>query len=173
MKQQSIALTFIPWIVLSCSSGKADFLTGAIIALALNIVIARKMLLRGVVLELGGTIFFAAMIFVGLLGQSTNIFIQHPNLCSNLAMAIIMLGSVAINKPFTGQYTNKGSKKLHMHLSSIWGILLLLAAFISLGHVYLGINDTVATIGTVAAIILGIKANELYPKWFYERQGHN
>lgn len=173
MKKHNIILTFIPWIVLSTSNGYANFLTGAIIALILNIIIARDYLLKGVILEIGGTIFFGLMVLAGLFLHDHNTFAQYPNLWSNIAMTIIMLGSVGINKPFTEQYTNKGNHQLHMHLSIIWGVLLLITTGVSIAHVYLGLNNTLSTIGTVAAILIGIKANVFYPKWFYRKQIQN
>ena len=117
--KNNIMLAFVPWIVFS--AGLTTFLYGAIIAFILNIVISKKDLLRGVVLEIGGALFFAVMIILGLLFPQGNAFTQHPNLWSNVAMSAIMLGSVAINKPFTGQYTDQGIPQLHRHLSAIWG----------------------------------------------------
>lgn len=169
MKGQKIILSFVPWIVFSTSIGYSSFLSGAVIALILNIVIARDALLRGVVLEIGGTIFFASMVILGFFLHHGDIFTQYPNFWSNAAMTIIMLGSVMINKPFTGQYSNRGSHRLHKHLSIIWGMLLLSATLISLAHIYFGLSNTMSTVGTVIVILIGIKANKYYPKWFYRK----
>ncbi|MCH9644847.1 MAG: hypothetical protein K0U23_08345, partial [Gammaproteobacteria bacterium] len=147
------------------SSSGTDFLSGAIIALILNIVIARGALLKGAVLEVGGCIFFTAMAILGLSLHHPDTFTQHPNLWSDIAMTIVMLGSVLMNKPFTSQYSSKGSHKLHIHLSLIWSGLLLLSTLLSISHVYLGLSNTISTAGTVLAIFLGVKANSSYPKW--------
>ncbi len=150
-------LAFLPWIIFS--AGITSFLYSAIIAFILNIVISRKDLLHGVVLEIAGALFFAAMIILALLFPHGNPFTQHPNLWSNIAISAIMLGSVVINKPFTGQYTDQGTSQLHRHLSAIWGFLLLLAAFVSLAHAYFGLRNTMSTLGMIAAIFIGIKAD--------------
>ena len=164
--KNNIILSFAPWIVFS--AGLTTFLYSAIIALILNIVISKKDLLRGVVLEVGGALFFALMVIVGLWFPHGNAFTQHPNLWSNIAMAGIMLGSVAINKPFTQQYTDEGTAKLHRQLSAIWGFLLLIAAVVSLGHAYFGLSNTMSTLGTIVAIFVGIKANTYYPQLYIE-----
>lgn len=164
MKKNNIILAFLPWIIFS--AGLTSFLYSAIIALILNIFIARKDLLRGVVLEIGGALFFAIMVIVGLLSPHSNMFTQHPNLWSNIAMTVIMLGSVLINKPFTAQYTDQGTPQLHRHLSAIWGFLLLLATFVSLAHAYFGLSNMMSTLGTIVAIFIGIKANTFYPKFY-------
>ncbi len=169
MKQQNMILSFIPWIVFSSSAGFSDFLSSAFIALVLNIIFARNMLLKGFILELGGVVFFSAMVIMGLFLHHGNTFTQHPNLWSNVAMMAIMLGSVLINKPFAGQYTDKGSHLLHVHLSTIWGLLILVATLISIAHVKFGLSDTASTLGTIAVIFLGVKANQVYPKFFYNR----
>jgi hypothetical protein len=167
MSQRKEILAFLPWIIFS--AGLTSFLYSAIIAFIINIVIARKDLLNGVVLEIGGCLFFAAMILAALLMHQPNTFSMHPNLWSNLAMAIIMLGSVLINKPFTSQYTQEGEHRFHLHLSAIWGALLLVAAVFSVAHAYLGLSNVVSTLGTIVAIILGVKANTVYAKWYYQR----
>jgi len=166
MKQKNIIFSFIPWIVFS--AGLTSFLNAAISAFVLNIIIARKDLLRGIVLEIGGVLFFGAMIFLGLFLSHADTFTQHPNLWSNIAMTVIMLGSVVINKPFTGQYTDQGTLEFHRRLSAIWGCLLLLATFISLAHAYFGLSNTMSTLGTIVAILIGIKANTFYPKIYIE-----
>ena len=132
-------------------------------------IIARKDLFKGIILEIGGCIFFAAMILMGLFAHQPNTFSTHPNLWSNVAMAAIMLGSVILNKPFTAQYTNKGEHRFHMHLSAIWSGLLFIAALISLLHAYFGLSNTMSIIGTIVAIMLGTKANSAYAKWYYHR----
>ncbi len=164
--KNNIWLAFLPWIIFS--AGLTSFVYSAIIAFILTIIISRKDLLRGIVLEIGGALFFAAMIIFGLLFPHGNAFTQHPNLWCNIAMSAIMLGSVAINKPFTGQYTDQGTKQLHRHLSAIWGFLLLLAACVSLAHAYFGLSNIISTLGTIVAIFIGIKANSFYPKMYIE-----
>lgn len=84
-------------------------------------------------------------------------------------MAVIMFGSVLLNKPFTAQYTNKGEHRLHLHLSTILGALLLIAALISIAHAYLGLSNTMSIDGTVLVILIGKKANSVYPKWYYQK----
>ncbi len=64
MKDKKAILAFIPWIIFS--AGLTTFLYSALIAFVLNIVIARQDLLRGIVLEIGGALFFGAMIILGL-----------------------------------------------------------------------------------------------------------
>ena len=84
-------------------------------------------------------------------------------------MTVVMLGSVIINKPFTQQYTDKGTLNFHKQLSSMWGGLLLLATIISLFHAYFHLNNTFSTLGTITAIFLGIKANTVFPNWYFEK----
>ena len=167
MNQKKEILQFLPWIIFS--AGLTTFLYSALIAFILNIVIAREDLLNGIVLEIGGCLFFAAMILIGLFAHQPNTFSTHPNLWSNGAMAAIMLGSIILNKPFTAQYTNKGEHRFHMYLSAIWSGLLFISALISLLHAYFGLSNMMSTIGTVVAIMLGIKANSAYAKWYYQR----
>ena len=64
MTQKKILLSFLPWIIFS--AGLTTFLNGALIAFVLNIVISRKDLFRGIVIEIGGILFFGAMILLGL-----------------------------------------------------------------------------------------------------------
>ncbi len=170
MKNRSIILTFVPWILFSILPPYTGFTWAASIALILNIVFARKDLLEGVVLEIGGALFFAAMVVVGLVVSEGDTFTKNPNLWSNLAMTLIMLGSVLLNKPFTQQYARgKGSHRLHLQLSLIWTALLLIATGISVAHVYLGWSNLTSTLGTVIAIVLGIKITKLFPRWFNEK----
>lgn len=166
MNAKKQILQFLPWIIFS--AGLTTFLYGAIIAFILNIVIARKDLLKGVVLEIGGCLFFGAIILLALFFPHSGIT-THPNLWSNFAMTVVMLGSVIINKPFTKQYTDKGSLPFHKQLSAIWGGLLLIATFISLFHAYFHLSNTVSTLGTVAAIFIGIKANTIFPNWYFNK----
>lgn len=165
MNQKKEILAFVPWIIFS--AGLTSFLYSAIIALLVNIFIAREDLLKGVVLEIGGCLFFAIMIVIALLLHQPNTFSMHPNLWSNLAMAVIMFGSALVNKPFTAQYTTSGEHRLHLHLSAIWGSLLFIAALFSIAHAYFGLSNTMSTVGTVVAIFVGTKANSIYPKWYY------
>src|SRR3990167_4239279 len=166
MTQKKILLSFLPWIIFS--AGLTTFLNGALIAFVLNIVISRKDLFRGIVIEIGGVLFFGAMILLGLFFPHSDMTL-HPNLWSNIAMTVVMLGSVIINKPFTQQYTDKGTLNFHKQLSSMWGGLLLLATIISLFHAYFHLNNTFSTLGTIAAIFLGIKANTVFPNWYFEK----
>ena len=166
MSQKKEILAFFPWIIFS--AGFTSFLYSGIIALIINVAISREDLLKGVVLEIGGCLFFAIMILIGLCVHQPNTFSIHPNLWSNAAMSVIMLGSVCIDKPFTAQYTQKGEHRFHLHLSAIWGGLLFIAALISLLHAYFGLSNTMSTIGTIVAIIIGTKANSVYPKWYYQ-----
>lgn len=167
MNQRKEILAFLPWIIFS--AGLTSFLYSAIIAFILNIVIAKEDLLKGVVLDIGGCLFFAVMFLSALFMHQPNTFSTHPNLWSNLAMAIIMLGSVVMKKPFTAQYTQEGEHRFHLHLSAIWGALLLVAALFSLAHAYLGLSNAVSTVGTIIAIFLGVKSNTVYAKWYYQR----
>ena len=39
-----------------------------------------------------------------------------------------------------------------------------IAALISIAHAYLGLSNMMSTVGTVVAIVVGTKANSIYPK---------
>lgn len=170
MKPRSPLIMFLPWIVFSCLPNN-QFVTGASIALVLSVVLSWRLLLRGNVMELGGSLFFLAMMVIGLCYPHGNDITRHPNLWCNAMMTCLMLGSVVINKPFTAQYTEHGTMAFHRLLSAVWGGLLCLATLISVLHLLFGLNMTLSTVGTILAIYLGIKANAHLPRWYFSQHG--
>ena len=168
MRPRSPFIMFLPWIIFSCFPNN-QFVTGASIALVLSVVLSWRLLLRGNVMELGGSLFFLVMVVIGLCYPHGNGITRHPNLWCNAMMTCLMLGSIVINKPFTAQYSESGTVAFHRLLSAVCGGLLCLATLISSFHCLFGLSNTLSTVGMILAIYLGIKANVHLPRWYFSQ----
>jgi hypothetical protein len=71
-ESKKLILTFVPWIIFSARP--ISFLWAAIIALIVNIIISFKDLREGIVLEIGGCLFFSAMIIIAFVMHQPNVF---------------------------------------------------------------------------------------------------
>jgi len=131
----------IPWFAISFLVGLLTFFWASVVALGLSagLVLASK--LRGEeakVLELSDLAFFIGLtIVVAFAGpEVTGWLNNHADEVSNVAIALLAYGSLAIGKPFTSQYTinrfPNASEELRAHLDRvgtwIWAVALTFAA---------------------------------------------
>ena len=131
----------IPWFAISFLVGLLTFFWASVVALGLSagLVLASK--LRGEeakVLELSDLAFFIGLtIVVAFAGpEVTGWLNNHADEVSNVAIALLAYGSLAIGKPFTSQYTinrfPNASAELRAHLDRvgtwIWAVALTFAA---------------------------------------------
>jgi len=131
----------LPWFAISFLVGLLTFFWASVVALGLSagLVLASK--LRGEeakVLELSDLAFFIGLtIVVAFAGpEVTGWLNNHADEVSNVAIALLAYGSLAIGKPFTSQYTinrfPNASAELRAHLDRvgtwIWAVALTFAA---------------------------------------------
>jgi len=131
----------IPWFAISFLVGLLTFFWASVVALGLSagLVLASK--LRGEeakVLELSDLAFFTGLtIVVAFAGpEVTGWLNNHADEVSNVAIALLAYGSLAIGRPFTSQYTinrfPNASEELRAHLDRvgtwIWAVALTFAA---------------------------------------------
>jgi hypothetical protein len=131
----------LPWFAISFLVGPLSFFAASVVALLLSAALVTASKLRGEemkMLELVDLVFFAALTIVAALAGPSLIswLNDHADEVANVAVALLAIGSLAIGRPFTSQYTinrfPNGSAKLLAHLDRvgtlIWAVALTFAA---------------------------------------------
>lgn len=172
---KNVILGFLPWIIYSVAANKGEsgILHGAIIALVLALILGRKNLRKGFILDWCTVVFFVFVLVVGVYLQHPFIT-QHPGLFADGALAVIAIGSLLIGTPFTIQYAREQTALEHWNspifirvnqvLTLTWGITFALSAL--LGWLLPLTTYTVLHIVLLAiAVLMTLK----FPDWYRDR----
>jgi hypothetical protein len=172
---------FAPWILLSVVEGPGRLLLASILAcmLAFGVVGAEIVAgLRPKLLDTTAIMFFGAMIAVAAVGGSST---RHwlglwAGEVSNVAIALITLGSIAARRPFTLAYARETTARTYWDsplflrvnytISTVWAVAFLLIAmvgYIGDGPLHQPNNIWTAWIIQIALVILAMKFTEWYP----------
>lgn len=178
----SILKSLLPWILFFGLFGhtQSSAETATVVALAAHLIFNYRTLKKGFVLDWGGLIFFA--LFTG------NIFVtQHAvitsngYLISNVVLALIAWLSLAIKKPFSGQYAalqvspeitkSSGFIAVNYILTTLWAILLSLMTVPNLLEMHHPIQHQAdVNIGiTIILMLVGVWASKKFPDWFINK----
>ncbi len=134
-----------PWIIFALLSGPGRFEIAVALALAASVVliVADRAVRRGSswkLLEVAGLVFFAAMTVAGAVaGDGARHWLEtYADELSNIALALIVFGSMAVRTPFTLQYARERVERAHWRspdfvranyvISGVWGLAFLVSA---------------------------------------------
>ncbi|WP_406000975.1 hypothetical protein [Streptomyces sp. NBC_00829] len=173
-----------PWILFSVLVGPGRFEVSVVLALAAAVVIfvAGRVIHRGSaikILEVSDVIFFAALAAIGAAASpGTHRWLEtYAGEVSNIALAVIAFGSMAIGVPFTIQYARERVDREYWDspdflranyvITAVWGLAFLVAAMAG------GFGDLVlhnpnnlwtAWIIQIAAIVAALRFTQWYPQ---------
>jgi hypothetical protein len=134
-----------PWIIFALLSGPGRFEIAVASALAafLVLIVADRVIRRGgswKLLEAAGLVFFAAMTVVGAVaGNGARRWLEtYADEMSNIALALIVFGSMAARMPFTLRYAREQVDRAYWRspdfvranyvISGVWGLAFLVSA---------------------------------------------
>jgi hypothetical protein len=178
---------FAPWIAMSVIVGPQRFVLASGLALLTALAIAAANWLIGIkpmVLDVLGIAFFAVLFAVGLfVDDVTRHWLERwSGDLSNVLIALIAIGSIALHRPFTVQYAHEavhprhwGSPlfmRINYRVTWVWaGAFLLTAAVGFLGDGPLDQPDNMWTnwVVQIAALILALRFTEWYPQMAHAR----
>jgi hypothetical protein len=172
---------FTPWILLSVVEGPGRVVLAAILACGLALALAGAGVLAGLrpkLLDVTAIVFFGAMIVVAALGGPAT---QHwlgiwAGEVSNIAIALITIGSIVARRPFTLAYARETTDRaywdsplflrINYAISTVWAVTFLLTAavgYIGDGPLHQPNNIWTDWIIQIALLILAIKFTGWYP----------
>jgi hypothetical protein len=172
---------FAPWIVFSVIEGPGRFDLAALAALGLSVailVVGLAVGVRGKLLDLAAIAFFAVLLVLGVVGdRSVHAWLERwAGEISNVMIALVALGSVAVRRPFTSQYAREQTDPeywdtpvfVHINyvLTWVWiGAFFVTAVVGWYGDGPLHQPDNVWTnwIVSIALLIFAIRFTEWYP----------
>ena len=178
---------FAPWIVMSVIVGPQRFVLASGLALLTALAIAAANWLVGIkpmVLDVTGIAFFAALFGVGLfVDDVTRHWLERwSGDLSNVVIALIALGSIALHKPFTVQYAHESIHPRHWHsplfmrinyrVTWVWTAAFLITAAIGfIGDGPLDQPDNMWTnwVVQIGALIFALRFTEWYPQMAHAR----
>ncbi len=172
-----------PWIIFSLVVGPGRFEIAVVLALATTIVLvgAGRIVNRGSswkLLEIADLVFFTVLAVVGLLASDGTLrwLETYAGEVSNIALAVIAFGSMAIRMPFTLQYAreqvdpeywNKPTfLRTNYLITGVWGLAFLVAAAAgAYGDLVLHNPNNIWTgwIIQILAIVAALKFTAWYP----------
>ncbi|WP_405441556.1 hypothetical protein OG373_30580 [Streptomyces avidinii] len=172
-----------PWIIFSLLVGPGRFELAVVLALlaAVALIAVSRLVNRGTswkLLELADVVFFASMAVVGLLAsEGTRRWLEtYAGEVSNIALAVIAFGSMAVRMPFTLQYAReqvdpslwhtRGFLRTNYMITGAWGVAFLVAAAAgAYGDLVLHNPNNIWTgwIIQVLAIVAALKFTVWYP----------
>ncbi|WP_405890700.1 hypothetical protein OG427_26020 [Streptomyces sp. NBC_00133] len=173
-----------PWIIFSVlvGPGRFELAVGLALAVAVVLLIATRMRERGTslkILEVSDVVFFAVLAAVGAAASPGTLqwLETYAGEISNLALAVIAFGSMAVRVPFTMQYGRervgpeywKSPEFLRINyvITGVWGAAFLVAAIAGgFGDLVLHNQDNLWTawIIQIAAIVAALSFTEWYPQ---------
>jgi len=100
----------LPWILMTMAVPPWGFETGMLVGLASSLALVGIAMTRGErprMLESADAVLFGALVLIGLASQPAvdGWLTNHCDEVSNAALALLAFGSVALNMPFTEQYS--------------------------------------------------------------------
>lgn len=172
---------FTPWILLSVVEGPGRVVLAAVLACGLALMLAGAGTLAGLrpkLLDVTAIGFFGALILVAALGGPAT---QHwlgiwAGEVSNVAIALITIGSIVARRPFTLAYARGTTDpaywesplflRINYAISTVWAVTFLLTA--AVGYIGDGLLHQPNNIWTdwiiqIALLILAIKFTAWYP----------
>lgn len=174
-----------PWIVFAVLSGPGRFEVAVLLALAISVVfvVAERVLHPGTsfkILEVADVVFFAVLAIIGAVAsEGTHQWLEtYADEVSNLALALIAFGSMAVRVPFTVQYARervgpelwKTPAFLHTNyvITGAWGLTFLIGAIAGgFGDLVLHEEDNIWTawIIPILVIVVTLRFTEWYPDY--------
>jgi hypothetical protein len=134
----------IPWFAFSFLLTPLGFMATAWLAFGLSLALVAASWLRGEdpkVFEISDSILFGGIVVVAFLGDSSveTWFSNHADAVSNITLTLIAFISMAIDRPFTAEYTAarfRGADPSLLHRldrisTPIWGYALLFASVVT------------------------------------------
>ena len=162
MKNATVFLGFAPWIIFSVVSSPSTWqyaaLASFVSALILSVPTLRRRHAIGI-LDAAGLVFFGVLTLLTLvLDRSTLQPMENQAmLISNVAIAVVGVGSVIVGHPFTEFYAKEsvpqeywGSPRFHhvnVVISAVWGVTFVLGALCSLAVTFLDANSGLVQLG--------------------------
>ncbi|MFF4104745.1 hypothetical protein [Streptomyces sp. NPDC001903] len=172
-----------PWIIFSLVVGPGRFEIAVVLALATTIVLvgAGRIINRGSswkLLEIADLVFFTVLAVIGVLASDgTRRWLEtYAGEVSNIALAVIAFGSMAVRMPFTLQYARERVDPAYWHtpaflrtnylITGVWGLAFLVAAVAgAYGDLVLHNPNNIWTgwIIQILAIVAALRFTEWYP----------
>lgn len=174
---------FVPWILLSVIDGPGRVVLACALAggLALLISVAGAIAgLRFKILDVAAVVFFAAVaVIAAATGPGTNHWLGlWSGELSNVAIAVIAIGSIVFRTPFTIQYARETTDprywrsplflRINYVITAVWAAAFLLTAvvgYIGDGPLHQPDNIWTSWIIQIALVVLAIKFTGWYPEY--------
>ncbi|MEU0372401.1 hypothetical protein ABZ070_19455 [Streptomyces sp. NPDC006283] len=173
-----------PWIIFSVlvGPGRFEVAVGLALATALVVVVAGRIVRPGAslkILELSDVVFFGLLAVIGAVASDgTSRWLEtYAGEISNLALAAIAFGSMAVGVPFTIQYARERVDRAYWNtpqflstnyaITGAWGLAFLVAAIAGgYGDLVLHNPNNLWTgwIIQILAIIAAVRFTEWYPE---------
>lgn len=131
------------------------------------------------ILDVGTTLFFVALVIVGLLVDRHSLIglERYSQAISSAALCLIVVISIAAGHPFTEQYARAGVprevwhtplfRRMMITMSTVWAVIFAVMAILGLiaetGVSGAGSSDVLNWYIPIGLVILGFKFNEWYP----------
>jgi hypothetical protein len=182
-------LTFVPWVIFWIVSGPRDWeiasgcsLLTSVLILVLGLGVVDHGTIRRQapkLLDLGTTVFFAALVVVGLFADRHALIglEKYSQAISSGALFLIVALSMIAGHPFTEQYAKAGlapeqTETAEFHrmmvvMSSVWAAIFAVMAILGLiaetGVSGKGSSDLLNWYVPIGLVVLGLKFNDWYP----------
>lgn len=180
MKNAAIFLGFAPWIIFSFVSSPSTWqyaaLTAFVAAVILSVPTLRRRHAIGI-LDAASLAFFGVLTVLTLVLERSALqgLEDQAQLISNVAIAVIGVGSVVVGKPFTEFYAKDsvpreywGSPQFHrvnVVISSVWGVTFVLGALCSVAVSAFGASsDLFNWVVPIVLLVGAVKFTEWYPE---------
>jgi|GEM_PF-416782 len=172
----NILLSFSPWIAYSLLVG-STFLSkelAVLVAIILTVILNFNKVKKAYILDLGTIIFFASLA-IAIFFWPNAWFVQNTNTVSNIVIAMIVVASIIVRKPFTLQYAKestpeflwkaKGFLKVNYTISYAWALSFILISFFQIGAMKGLWSRGAYFIAEIVIYIAVIQFTQKYPDW--------
>ena len=133
----------MPWVAMAVVTGTHSFALGVAVGLVSSLALMLGAKWRGEpmkILEVADVVLFAALLILAISIRSVPIngwFNNHADTVSNVGLALLAFGSLAVGRPFTAQYTRVRLARLPLamrhrldHRATLaWGLAFVAASF--------------------------------------------
>ncbi|MGW2560072.1 hypothetical protein ACWCXB_12650 [Streptomyces sp. NPDC001514] len=186
---ESPVVGMAPWIIFSVlvGPGRFEVAVGLALAASLVLIIAGRIVrprssLK--ILEVADLVFFTVLTVVGAFAsEATHLWLEtYAGELSNIALAVIAFGSMAVRVPFTVQYARERVDPAYWNspaflrtnyaITGVWGLAFLVAAIAGgYGDLVLHNPDNIWTawIIQILAIVAALRFTDWYPDYVRAR----
>lgn len=175
----NIFRSFIPWILFFSFVGhtQSSIETATVIALISHVLVNRKALQHGFILDIGALCFFVFFI-LNLFLFKLSVITNNGYLIANAALAIITWISLLIKKPFTLQYARlevsyeisetKLFIVINYLLTTLWSVILTLMIIPNIIELFFPTKyATDIDVGvSIFLMLIGVLITQKFPEWY-------